>query len=94
MDTLTNAVQPRATDRATLDHKNVWRIACQIPTCLLPATWTFFYADGGANRYCRHHGNNRYETGAYATANHAPIKAPLSVDMKDELRVDMEASTI
>jgi hypothetical protein len=55
---------------------------------------TLFYADGGANRYCTFHGSNRHGTGAYATANHAPIKADLSVDMKDELRVDMEASTI
>jgi len=94
MDALTNAVQPRATDRATLDDKNVWRIACQIRKCLAPATLTLFYADGGANRYCTFHGSNRHGTGAYATANHAPIKADLSVDMKDELRVDMEASTI
>lgn len=84
MDTLTNAVQPRATDRATL-HKNVWRIACQIRKCLAPATLTLFYADGGANRYCTFHGSNRYETGAYATANHAPIKADLSVEIKEKM---------
>ena len=85
MDALTNAVQPRATDRATLDHKNVWRIACQIRKCLLPATWTHFYADGGANRYCDIHGNNRYEFSAYATANHAPIKADISVEIKEKM---------
>lgn len=85
MDVLTNAVQARETDRAILDHKNVWRISCQIPKCLVSATWTFFYADGGVNRYCQHHGNNRYETGAYATANHAPIKADISVEIKEKM---------
>lgn len=80
MTVLTNAVKTVATDRAvTIGAKRA--IACTVSFCTAAATWTYFDADGGVNRYCQFHAAAA-SSRSYAKANHSPIVVDETVELK------------